>query len=433
LPLTAPVPPQVSDVTLTPGSAAGCPPPSGSFSNFISSSSSCTVALKANMTFTGTGGTPLSCATASLSLEAGGKSIAIACPSGGPNGTWTSSDATVLPNSGPANFTLSWKLKAGKKPSGSGVTGGDNTGLCTSAKPCIGSFDGRSAASPEVVQRAYSGAYDSQSVDAASARSGPILAATVTDSSGNEIQSIQRSGSTRNVNISVNVLGFQNSQTIPSTPIELSFGGNQGNGALVCGTGKNAGNPEFEASLAEGCSEVFATTTQPNPPICANQPPGPPVCVETNPGGGKLDKDLDKAMNRRINGSKSANTCVNPNRWASPNTVSQVVSQSPKDPRLIITMITDYGAIRSANGKESIPIRAFATFYVTGWAGDPCIGQANGTSNGLAYTHDDNPGSSNTGVLLGHFVKYVNSSPGGTGSGACSMTTFGDCIPILTK
>jgi hypothetical protein len=109
------------------------------------------------------------------------------------------------------------------------------------------------------------------------------------------------------------------------------------------------------------------------------------------------------------------------------------VSQSPTDPRLIVTIITDYGAL--GNGTKKVPIRAFAEFYVTGWAGDKCIGQKNGTSsNGLAYTTDDAPtGSNENGVLLGHFVKYVSTDPTGTGSGSCSQTALARCIAILTK
>jgi hypothetical protein len=427
LPLNEPAAPQASDVTLGPTGPSACNAPSGNFSNFISTSSNCTVALSANMTFTGAGGTALTCSTASLILKAEGKEVATTCPSGGPNGTWTSTAVTIPPNSGPMNFTLSWALTAGKKPSGTGVTGGDSGGNCTSSKPCTGSFDGKGAASPEVVQRAYSGAYDSQSADAASKGSGPILGATVTDSSGNEIMSVAR-GTAENVNVTINVLGFQNSQTIPSPPVELSFGGNQANAALQCGG--NAGRPELEKALVEGCDEVYGTTSAPAATACSGAPE-PPVCVTENPGNGKLEKTLDKGMDQRMN--NGTNTCVNPNHWASPNSVRQVLTQSPPDPRLIITIITDYGAL--SNGSSQAPVRAFAAFYVTGWAGDKCIGQPNGTSsNGLAYTTDNNPtGENASGVLLGHFVKYVNASPTGTGSGSCSQSAFGNCIAILTK
>jgi Putative Flp pilus-assembly TadE/G-like len=429
LPLAAPVAPQASEVTLLPSATEPCPnAPSGTFSNFVSSSANCNVILSANVVFASPGGTALSCATASLTLEANGKNVAMTCPvtAGTPNGTWTSAPVTIARNSGATSFTLGWKLTAGNKPVGAGVTGGDaTTGKCANgAKACAGSFDGKTFAEPEVVQRLYSGAFDTVSEE--TSKSGPILGATVTEAStGNELMSLQRSATAKSVNITVTVLGFQNSQTIPSAPIELSFGGNQENAAMQCGG--NAGNPEFEKALVEGCNVLYGTTSAPAATACAGSPE-PPVCVKENPGGGKLEKDLDKSMNKRIN--EGGNVCVHQNHWASPNTIAEVLTQSPADLRLITTIITDYGAL--ANGSSEVPIRAFAEFYVTGWAGDPCIGIANGTSNGLAYTADDNPGNKK-GVLLGHFVKYIVPSSEGTGSGACTQTSFGNCIAILTR
>jgi hypothetical protein len=414
LPLSAPAAPQASDVILEPTGTSPCPISGGVFSNFVTSESSCTVALSAKMAFTSAGGTALSCTTAALTLTAGASTITVPCP-GQPNGTWTSAVATVPANTGPLNFTLGWRLTAGNKPPGS--SGGSGT-TCTAASPCTGTFG--------VVQRSYSGAYDSLSVEAAAKRSGPILEATVTDASGHQVMSVSR-GTSENVNITVKVLGFQNSTTIPSAPVELAFGGNQANGALQCEG--SAGNPKLEKALIEGCSERFATTSAPAAEACLGSPT-PPVCVAQNAGNGKLDKVLDSAMNQRINGG--ANKCVNPNRWAAPNTVSQIATQSPKDPRLIITMITDNGAL--SNGSNKIPIRAFATFYVTGWAGDPCIGLKPGTSNGLAFTGDDDPGSANTGVLLGHFIKYIDTvGAKETGSGPCDERLLDRCVAVLTR
>jgi hypothetical protein len=122
---------------------------------------------------------------------------------------------------------------------------------------------------------------------------------------------------------------------------------------------------------------------------------------------------------------------VNPNRWAAPNTVAELVKQSPPDPRIITTIITDNGAL--SNGTTKVPVRSFATFYVTGWAGDPCLGQSNGTSNGLAYTKDDKPEGENSGVLLGHFIKYVDTIGKETGSGRCEAQSISRCVAVLTR
>jgi hypothetical protein len=414
---TPPVPPQVGDGTLVQTGASPCPLAStGTFSNFVSSSTACTVQLNAAMTFQGTGAPGVTCAQAGLTVNG----VAMTCPGGAggnANATWTSAPITIQPSAGAVTLTLAYSKTSGAIPSGaSGGTGGN----CTAAKPCTGSFG--------VVQRVFSGAYDLAT--AGTSDSGPTVSATVADASTNgEIQSIAK-GTSKNVVISVDVLGYQNSTSIPSPPVVMHTAGNQGTYAINC-TGNN-GNPSFTGALQNGCPPPgYATTAAANPPICTNQPPGPPVCVSQNPGNGKK---VEPGINARINGSTNANTCsTNTNHWASPNTIAQVLSASPSDPRIVQVLIVDSNAwIGVSGGSFQTPVRQFAAFYITGWQGDPCIGQPNGTSaNGLAYTTDDNPGSQQN-VLLGHFVKYV--VPGaGTGGTGCTQNTFGNCVAVLTK
>jgi hypothetical protein len=413
-PTEKPVAPQTNDVTVAAGGSSPCPAgPGGTFSNFVSSSASCTVVVSAsNVVFaTGAGAPSITCATASLSVNG----TAIPCPSGSPlNGsTWTSSAITVAPNSGLNTLTLGWSLKAGKLPVGAS---GGNKGACSEKNPCTGTL---------AVQRVNSGAYSSQSAEADEKTSGPILGATLTGPGGGAIMSVAR-GTSESVNVNVNVLGFENSTSIPSEPTELSFGGNQANGALECGG--SAGSPQLQEALAQGCPETYGTTAAPAATACSVEQK-PPVCAKQNPGNGKLDKDLDPGINKRINEGK--NKCVNPNRWAAPNTVAQIMGQHPADPRIIITIITDNGAL--SNGTNKVPVRAFATFYVTGWAGDPCFSQANGSSNGLAYTKDDKPEGENSGVLLGHFIKYISIVGKETGSGRCEAQSISRCVAVLTR
>lgn len=447
LPLTAPVQPQAGDVWLVPAGTACGTGPSG-FSNFISTSSNTDVELCANMTFTSAGGTSLSCATASLTLTAAGTTPTMNCPSGGPNGTWTSAAVPVTPSAGPMTFSLSWMLSAGKKPTGTNVTGGDSSGNCTSGKSCQGSFDGQTAASPEAVQRVFSGAYDSQS--ASSSHSGGVLAASLTDSTGKEIQSTPKSTTTTGVTVNVNVLSFQNSQTIGSKPVELSFGGNQANGSVSC-PGLSAGGPKLEEAIVSGCTPPNSNfelnsnfSSEPCNPL-TDPATGAAICLPEDPGNGKLDKVLDPAMNAKINGGKNAK-CTAFNYWALGNTIPELLNELPHDPRLITLLTTDYGAL--SNGRNPVPIRAIADFYVTGWKGDPChekspgistVGQTTGGTVALNYTGDEEPSleaneKEPAGVLLGHFVQYTALSSGGTGSGQCQQSTsLGNCIAVLTK
>jgi hypothetical protein len=441
-----PVPPQAEDVTLAPTATGGCPLTNGTFSGFISSSSPCSVQLSATVLFaTGAvcGGSP----NVALTLSANGETPAMSC-----NGatvqttapctvaapcvktTWTSAAVSVGKDApdGPITFGLSWTQKFGTTPKG--ATGG-TSGTCGSGqpKPCEGTFG--------TVQRAFNGAYDQTT--ASSSRSGPIIGATVGDAEngGSAVTSV-RSGTQKTLAINVNVLnlGFQNATTTTeTTPVVLHTGGNQGTYAIECGG--NNGASAFTTEMASGCPQSFATTTQPNPPICGQQPPGTPVCVNQNPGGGKV---IEPGIDRRVNGSSSASTCVGPNYWSQNNTLYQVEHQNPPDPRLVQLMVVDSGAWIGVNGAGfETPIRAFATFYITGWSGptttplnkggDPCFNQPEATSsNGLSYKPDDNPGSTSN-VLLGHFIKYVDVDPGGSGTGLCDPNVFGNCIAILTK
>jgi hypothetical protein len=438
------VPPQAEDVTLAPTSSGGCPLTDGTFSGFISSPSSCSVQLNATALFA-QGAVCGSAPNVALTLTANGQQPAMTCNSATAQTTppcssaapcikttWTSAAISAGADSpdGPITFALDWTQKFGTKPNGAG--GGTN-GTCgpggnRQSQPCTGSFG--------TVQRAFNGAYDETTAN--SSRSGPIIGATLTEAAnGTAVTSIQ-SGRQKALRVTVHILnlGFQNATTTEQgTPTVLHTGGNQGTYAIQCGP--NNGVSLFTEEMANGCPQPFATTTQPNPPICANQPPGPPVCVNQNPGGGKV---IAPGIDLRVNGSSSASKCEGPNYWTSKNTLYQLEHQNPPDPRLVQLIIVDSGAWIGVNGASfETPVRAFATFYVTGWSastgkgGDPCFKQPEGTSSsGLSYTHDDNPGGTSN-VLLGHFIKYVYVDPSGGGSGRCEEATFGNCIAILTK
>jgi hypothetical protein len=434
-------PPQVGNITVMPdpnGSPA-CSNADGaaSMTNFISTGTTCTVVVQASgITLPSDSGG--SCGDASFGLTAGSLSAAST-----QNGqcTWTSGPISVSESSGLSNVTLYWQLTNGTIPTG--ASGGSNGKCGTGKNACTGNLG--------VVQRINSGAFTS--TDTSTSGSGSIIGVALTDPNGNQVMSIQSGSPAENIGVNVTVLGFQESSSISNPPIELSFGGNQQNAAINCNGSE--GSPQFQQALVTGCTTVYQTQPAPGscpPPPSIVQPP--PACAQENPGNGKLANDLAAAMDCKINGSGQVDnngkcaggtptTCVNPNRWVSPNSISQILSQSPADPRLLILLITNNGAL--INGAASVPVLAFASFYVTGWsattsgsekASDPCIGITGGTSpNGLAYTSDTNPGpNAPPGILMGHFVQYtVPPGPGETGSGTCTQGTFTDCIPVLTK
>lgn len=435
--------PEVDGATVAPTTGTGGCPTGAANSNFISSSTACTETLSATIRF----GASATCSgVGNITVTPGGGTAipmtASGCQNGGtnPSGTWTSGAITVSPNSGPLPLTLKWSKTSGTKPSwASGGGNGNNSGNCgTGNSACTFSFG--------VVQRIFSGAFDSQSAN--NSNSGAILSASLTNS-GSEIQQFQNTSPPGSATLSVSVLSFQNTQTIPSAPIELSFGGIQANGLVSC-PGQSAGNPQALAAIANGCQPpnnnfMLNSNTSSTPCNPTTDPStGAYLCLPVNPGS-KLDNVLDDAMNARVYCGGTVSGCNNPsctanfNYWSSPNTVNQLLKESPSDPRLLTLVITDFGAL--GPGRTQVPIRTFADFYVTGWQGDPCIGAANRTgtqnANRLASTGDDAPNANDpdpAGVLLGHFVGYTAPPGSGTGSGTCGATTgVGNCIAVLTK
>jgi hypothetical protein len=86
-----------------------------------------------------------------------------------------------------------------------------------------------------------------------------------------------------------------------------------------------------------------------------------------------------------------------------------------------------------------------AYFYITGWGNkgsgnsgaDPCTTTAslpsvNPGSLNLPDTPDDIPPDNNDGIVMGHFVTYIdtNGTPSGT---KCVPGTLDICVPVLTK
>src|SRR5262249_50680637 len=303
----------------------------------------------------------------------------------------------------------------------------------------------------ETIQQAYAGAYSLLAGQTTAqgglnlGYSGTISAAAVTGPTGAELQSVQN-GSSVAATISLAFYGFQTQTTVGSPPFELSFGGNQGNADLGC-NGSN-GKPQFQQAIEQGCPGTYQRNTiEPDSAACPNGStnaiPGPATCVSENPGNGKSGA-IGPALNDRINGSLNTKTCAGPNYWTSPNSVGAILSRQTSggapDPRLVTLFYTDNGEL--INGSANVPIRGFAEFYITGWGGgtDPCLSSANGgsgtagtDSNGMSFTSDDLPPDNTDGVVMGHFVTYVNTNgTGGTGV-TCTNGTLDVCVPVLLK
>jgi hypothetical protein len=75
----------------------------------------------------------------------------------------------------------------------------------------------------------------------------------------------------------------------------------------------------------------------------------------------------------------------------------------------------------------------FATFYVTGWTG-----QGQGFNNPCQGNGDDPvpigaDGKEDPGVIVGHFIKYIQATGTGSGTTACDPNAFGSCVAVMTR
>jgi hypothetical protein len=104
----------------------------------------------------------------------------------------------------------------------------------------------------------------------------------------------------------------------------------------------------------------------------------------------------------------------------------------PGDPRLVGAYLTAYGTFSNTTGTSvTVPITGFASFYITGWT----PGQGQGFSNPCEGNGDDPIPGGNGGLIVGHFVRYVDSINTGGGTDFCDLSpdAFGNCVPVLTQ
>jgi hypothetical protein len=100
----------------------------------------------------------------------------------------------------------------------------------------------------------------------------------------------------------------------------------------------------------------------------------------------------------------------------------------PGDPRIIQVFLTPFGSF-SGSGSTTVPVVNFATFYLTGWTG-----QGSGFNNPCQGNGDDPVPGNDAGIIVGHFIKYIDSlNTGGGGPDLCDFNAFGNCVAVLTQ
>lgn len=355
---------------------------------FEADAGTCTIGLRATVDIG-----PRSAANATMTASVGGTNYPLTFNAG----TWQTSAIRVAPNSGPIPITLNWAITSGQMNIGGGKQPKDcKTG---NGNPCTGSFG--------VVQRTFS---------ATDARSGPIKVAQILESGVSGANSFQE-GTTHDLVVKIGVKGsLENAKDVNDPIVSLRVVGNR-NQSLDCDDGYS----NLWQELAFGCRPQYAINTG---TACPNQTdlwnsdqPWSCVAIDT----GHATNEVPKGLNTRILGDEKAKTCIAPNHW------SDFPNLPAGDPRIVQVFLTPYGSFAGSGSNYTVPVENFATFYVTGWTGqgagfdNPCQGQG-----------DDPVPNNDPGVIVGHFIKYIQTINNGGGSQMCDLNAFGSCVAVLT-
>jgi Flp pilus assembly protein TadG len=355
---------------------------------------------------------------------------------------------TIADSSGQHLIRIDWTQKAG---SVNGTPCG--TGNGQSPPPCTGTLG--------IQQQAFGACNGCDQPD----DSGPIVKSQIrlaTDPAGAFGENAFQQGTTQNLVVTLQLAGIRAETDAKAKPTIIRFAGstNHQTGLVDCGQGGGANLDGYVIYGGCGPSNPFS------PPSCAGKNPSCPLpqlnplfvygrgnpidcspavdqnytgwpdgnhqdCVKTTPGTRRqgivcalvlymTKQSYDPNSNCNSNG---AGVCP-ANNW--PKT------DDPTDLRKVTFILTSPLDLAAAGNSPGfwVPIRRFATFYVTGW--DPSILPS------CAGVNDTYPGtgkkSAQAGTLWGHWIFDVD--PGGTpNGGGCDTSSIApiNCVPVLTR
>jgi Flp pilus assembly protein TadG len=342
--------------------------------------------------------------------------------------------------SGIDQLSLNWSQTAG---SVGGTTCG--TGNGNKPPPCTGQINNGA-----ILQQVFGACNGCDQPD----DSGPITFARISEANaggaiiGNDTNSFA-GGSPHRLVFTVQLSGL-NVAAPGDPPIVLRFANSQNHqtGLVDCGQG-NGANADADA-IYYGCGPGNPKFNPPLNPLFINTrntcgtPPGPPWpntnqqdCVQTTPGSRRVkivctlvERITGVPEGSKCTGGGSGGTCP-ANNWSQTTGSANIPSGDPRAVTMIITSDVD---LASGVGSPQfwLPIRKFATFYVTGW--DTNIKPSCTNVNEAYPVKGKKNGSSQNGAIWGHWINYVDTA--GTPNGQLCVISAGsptNCVPALTR
>jgi len=352
--------------------------------------------------------------------------------------TWhTDSGPTITPGDGQHLFDIKATQKAGSVPSGNCGPGPGNP------KPCTTDLG--------VHQQSFGACNGCGDPN----ESGPIVALRTrlsTDNPQGSGENAFAAGSSPKFVIEVDVQGLH-FDAPGQTASVLRFGvtTDKATGLVDCGQGNGAsadadaitngcplyGTPQCSATNFCAPLKIYDSALHPNgicnPELRATSNPAYADCVDATPG--QRRNKIPGAIAKLI----VKNNVCSPDHWPEYSGNPTTFSFPPGDPRAITMIITSPTDLSNNN---VVPIRNFATFYITGWdtkgnnpncnrpqpGNPPTLPPPAGGYGNEAYP---GPGKEN-GAIWGHWIVYTDPNAGGSGT-FCNPTAFGVCTPVLSR
>jgi hypothetical protein len=343
---------------------------------------------------------------------------------------------TVNSQTGAAPLDITWAITGGPQRT---INGKLETCTTSNGNKCTGDFG--------VVQRAYT---------AKDATSGPIKIVRLNLCDGDpscarfDIQSFP-TGSTHTFIVAMGIGGtLRNATGVGDPLVALRIVSNTGQ-SLDCDPNYTNLRDEMEF----GCRPTYVPNT--GSPDCSATntstlwgSPQPWSCIAVNTG--RSPNQISGGLNGRLySGDLNPMTCANDgtnghNNWFmfDPN-YTPTGPSDPRgqdgfpvgDPRVLNAYITTYGAFSHITGTSgSVPVLGFGHFYVTGYTGqgggfnNPCYPDP--PSNYAGPHPDDRVPNGDGGLIVGHFIRFVDSI-GGDGTTTCDPNSIFACVTVMTK
>jgi Putative Flp pilus-assembly TadE/G-like len=285
--------------------------------------------------------------------------------------------------------------------------------------------------------------------------SGPIVFSRVSEVAGGTITNDMNSfagGSSHNLIFTLKLSGLNTATPgSPATVLRFANSTNHQTGLIDCGQG-NGLNADAEV-VYYGCgpNNPYFTSPPLNPLFIYSRPPGSNCspatdgnttgwpngnnqdCVQTTPGSRRVgivctlvDRIVNAPYGTNCTGGSTA-TCP-ANNWSSVNGSRDIPAGDPRAVEMIISSPADF-ASGAGSPQSWLPIRRFATFYVTGWDNN-----IKPTCNGVNEPYPTKgKQNSDNGAVWGHWINYLDTAGTPSGQLCVISTSPTNCVPALTR